>query len=141
MRSISFVPGDVLIASLPERYPQGHEQEGKRPVVVVGLPERLGVQRFPIISIIPFTDLIDGKTHTIKTWVSAAPDLYPVFSKGTASLRKDCVALLDQLQAIDCTRVQSYCGRLTPVEYEPILKGIQIIYGVCVTHPATILPQ
>ena len=137
MRSISFVPGDVLIASLPERNPQGHEQEGKRPVVVVGLPGRLGIQRFPIISIIPFTDLIDGRTKKAKAWVNDAPDLYPTFSKGTAGLTKDCVALLDQLQAIDCNRIQLYCGRLTPVEYEPILKGIQIIYGFCVTHPVT----
>jgi mRNA interferase MazF len=96
MRDFSFERGDVVVALLPERDPQGHEQEGERPVVIVGFPELLGRPRFPMISVVPFTDAINPRTRRRKPWIDSAPHLYPIFEKGTASLWKDCVALLDQ---------------------------------------------
>ena len=35
--------GDVVTARFPEQNPQGREQEGYRPAIVVGLPSRLQV--------------------------------------------------------------------------------------------------
>ncbi len=42
--------GDVLLVALPRHFPLGHEQEGMRPSIVVGLPRRLGKPRYPNVS-------------------------------------------------------------------------------------------
>jgi mRNA interferase MazF len=135
MRDISFQRGDVVIALLPERTPQGHEQEGERPVVIVGFPDLLGKPRFPMISVIPFTDALDEEARERKWWIDRSPYLYPFFEQGTAGLWKDCVALLDQQQSIDCRRIRGYCGRLTKLQYQPIQEGIEIIIGARIPRP------
>ena len=40
--------GDVISALFPEHVPGGREQQGYRPAVVVGIPERLGLPRFEV---------------------------------------------------------------------------------------------
>lgn len=135
MRDISFQIGDVIIVFLPERNPEGCEQKGERPAIIVGFPERLGATRLPLITIVPFTDLIDKRTGKRKWWVDPSPGLYPVFGKGTANLRKDSVALIDQLQAVDCRRISGYCGKLSKSEYAPIQAGIEVMFGIRVAHP------
>jgi hypothetical protein len=47
--------GDILLVMLPTHAPAGHEQEGVRPAVVVGLPERAGQPRFSTLLVIPLT--------------------------------------------------------------------------------------
>lgn len=138
MRDFSLQIGDVVIVSLPERNPQGREQKGERPCVIVAIPDLLGTPRFPLITIVPFTDLIDERTTKHKWWVDRSPDLYPIFSKNTANLQKDCVALIDQMQAVDCKRIHAYCGRLSKAEYAPIRLGIEIIFGIRVASPIKI---
>jgi len=45
--------GDVVFVNLPSHNPKGHEQEGKRPAVVVGVP--LGDVRYPVVVVVPLT--------------------------------------------------------------------------------------
>lgn len=45
--------GDVLLISLPVHLPRGHEQEGKRPGIVIAIPEE--PMRYPVIITIPLT--------------------------------------------------------------------------------------
>ena len=80
--------GDIVIAAIPEKVPSGHEQEeeGLRPAVVVGLPDRLGPGRFPVIVVVPFT------SYRAQAWVAAAPECYPHFAAGVAGLRSPSVA-------------------------------------------------
>jgi mRNA interferase MazF len=42
-RSLQF--GDIVTVRFPTQNPQGREQEGYRPAIVVGFPNRLGVQQ------------------------------------------------------------------------------------------------
>lgn len=46
---------DVISALLPEHAPGGHEQQGLRPTVVVGVPELLGEPRFEVLVVVPMT--------------------------------------------------------------------------------------
>jgi mRNA interferase MazF len=40
---------DIITARFPEQQPQGREQEGYRPAIVVGFPNILGTPRFQVI--------------------------------------------------------------------------------------------
>lgn len=62
-------PGDVILISLPIHKPKGHEQEGSRPAIVVGVPK--GAVRYPVVFIIPLT------TRT-EPWTGKNPSLYPL---------------------------------------------------------------
>lgn len=42
-------PGDIVLGRFPEHLSPGHEQGGPRPALVVGLPGRLGIPRFPLV--------------------------------------------------------------------------------------------
>ncbi|MEH2218790.1 MAG: type II toxin-antitoxin system PemK/MazF family toxin [Nostoc sp.] len=116
-RSLQF--GDVVTARFPQQNPQGREQEGYRPAIVVGFPNRLGIPRFSLIVVIPMT------TDRGQTWAITSPDLYPRFAAGVAGLSSPSIALLDQVRVLDVNRIVDYRGSLTPDEYEPILIGLQ----------------
>ncbi|MDZ8189031.1 MAG: type II toxin-antitoxin system PemK/MazF family toxin [Nostoc sp. ChiSLP02] len=116
-RSLQF--GDVITARFPQQNPQGREQEGFRPAIVVGFPNRLGIARFSLIVVIPIT------TDKGQTWALASPDLYPRFTAGVAGLSSPSIVLLDQIRVIDISRIVDYRGSLTPDEYQPILIGLQ----------------
>ncbi|MEY3866529.1 MAG: type II toxin-antitoxin system PemK/MazF family toxin [Microcoleaceae cyanobacterium] len=111
--------GDVISARFPEQNPQGCEQEGYRPAIVVGLPSQLGSLRFPVIIVVPLT------TDKGQDWATESPDLYPKFPVGTAGLNHHSIALLDQIRVLDVSRIYKYRGPLTPEEYQPILQAIQ----------------
>lgn len=116
-RSLQF--GDVVTARFPQQNPQGREQEGFRPAIVVGFPNRLGIPRFSLIVVIPIT------TDKGQTWALTSPDLYPRFAAGVAGLSSPSIVLLDQVRVIDVNRIVDYRGSLTPDEYQPILIGLQ----------------
>lgn len=111
---------DVLLVQLPKRDPKGHEQEGTRPVIVVGLPDTLGKTRFPILVVVPLTTQI-GK------WVTVSPKLYPSLEKGQGGLPLRSTALLDQVASLDATRVLRKIGRLSTKEFAPIRLGLKSI--------------
>lgn len=110
--------GDVVTAAIPERVPSGHEQEGVRPAVVVGLPDRLGPGRFPVVVVVPFT------SYRAQAWVAASPERYPRFAAGVAGLRSPSVALLDQVLALDLRRLQKRRGQLSTEQFAPIQEGL-----------------
>lgn len=41
--------GDIVTVAFPEQIPQAREQEGYRPAIIVGMPERLGIPRFRLV--------------------------------------------------------------------------------------------
>jgi mRNA interferase MazF len=110
---------DIITARFPEQNPQGHEQEGIRPAIVVGIPNPLGKPRFPVIIVVPLT------SDRCQNWIDKAPALYPRLPEGIAGLRSPSIALLDQIRSIDVERILKYRGSLTTEEYEPILLGLQ----------------
>ncbi|BAC90366.1 type II toxin-antitoxin system PemK/MazF family toxin [Gloeobacter violaceus] len=111
--------GDIVIARFPEQDPQGHEQEGLRPAVVVGNPEALGKPRFAITVVIPLT------SYRSQSWVEASPALYPRLKAGEGLLPQESVALLEQIRALDRSRVVRYLGTLTPRQYKALRSGLK----------------
>lgn len=120
----ALTPGAVFVADFPEHDPSGHEQEGPRPAVLVGLPTNAGRPRFPVLMLAPVT------TFRGQAWVMAAPDLYPVLGAGAGGLRVDSIALVDQTRALDASRVSRYLGTLTPEEYAPVHAAVRLIFSV-----------
>ncbi len=111
--------GDVLMVSLPQHVPPGHEQEGERPAVVIGLPDRTGPQRFPLFVIVPLT------TARGQQWALRNSVLYPLIPAGAGGLRGDSLALLDQVRALTTRRITGYVGTLPPEAFRPIREGLQ----------------
>lgn len=113
--------GDVVTAKFPSQNPSGREQEGYRPAIVVGIPSRLGKLRFPLVFVVPMT------TDRGQEWADINPNLYVRFSAGIANLKSPSIALLDQVRAIDISRIVAYRGSLTPKQYEAIAESLQKI--------------
>ena len=111
--------GDVISALFPVHIPGGREQQGYRPAVVVGIPERLGVPRFEVLVVVPMT------TDRGQQWSERSPALYPRLEKGTANLRSPSICLLDQVRSIGAERVRGYRGTLDDKQYHPIHDGLR----------------
>ena len=112
--------GDVVLAVLPEQIPPMHEQQGTRPVVVVGvLPGRT---RYRLAMVAPLTTQ-KGK------WFDINPIIYPVLAASAGNLKQASVVLLDQIRAIDGRRLLQYIGRLSGEEYAPIEAGLRRIFA------------
>jgi mRNA interferase MazF len=108
--------GDIVFVNLPSHNPKGHEQEGRRPAVIVGVP--LGDVRYSVVVVVPLTTQfgVGGKRN---------PVLYPIIPSGTAGLPQKSVALCDQIRAVDIQRVIGYLGSLNINEYLPIIDGVR----------------
>lgn len=113
--------GDVLLVALPAQEPKGHEQEGLRPAVVVGLPERVGTARYPLSLVAPMTTQRG-------TWAERSPDLYPILEAGSGGLTRTSIVLLDQVRSLDLGRIRGYLGSLEREKLAPISAGIR---GMC----------
>jgi mRNA interferase MazF len=111
--------GDLLIARFPSQNPQGRDQEGIRPALIVGFPHRIGIPRFLLTLVAPLT------TDRRQSWVLASPELYPKLSISQGNLPRNSIVLLDQIRAIDLNRIDRYLGTLTIEEYQPIFSSIQ----------------
>ena len=114
--------GDVVFALFPAHRPGGYEQEGMRPAVVVGLPERLGEPCFGVLIVAPMT------TDRGLEWAERSPTLYPRFPEGTANLRSPSICLLDQVRSLDASRVRRYRGSLNRDQYRPVHQGLRRIF-------------
>lgn len=111
--------GDVISALFPVHVPGGREQQGYRPAVVVGIPERLGAPRFEVLIVVPMT------TDRGQQWSERSPALYPRLAKGTANLRSPSICLLDQVRSIGAERIRGYRGTLDAEQYRPIQDGLR----------------
>lgn len=110
----------VVIVEFPESTPEGHEQTGERPAVVVGVPDLLAQPRYGGLLVVPCS----SKLHQFAAF---SPAMYPVLSAGAGGLTRDSVAICEQLRFISRTRVIDYLGHLTPDEYRPIDAAIRIM--------------
>jgi mRNA interferase MazF len=122
---------DVVSATFPQLRPGGHEQQGYRPAVVVGLPDVLGSPRYQLVFLAPFT-----RDHG-QAWTTINPKLYPRFPAGTANLPEDSICLLDQARTLDARRLGGHRGTLTAAQYRPIETGLARIFGFPLPVPAT----
>ncbi len=113
--------GDVVTAKFPSQFFSGREQEGYRSAIIVRLPSRLGKLRFPRVFVVPMT--IDRGPE----WVEISPNLYVRFSIGVAGLKSPSIVLLDQVRAIDVSRITAYRGSLSSDEYAAIANALQQI--------------
>lgn len=120
----ALTPGAVFVADFPEHDPSGHEQEGLRPAVLVGLPTNAGRPRFPVLMLAPVT------TFRGQAWVTAAPGLYPVLQAGAGGLRVPSVVLIDQTRALDASRVSRYLGLLNSEDYAAVHAAVRLIFSV-----------
>lgn len=111
--------GDVIISVLPAQVPPGREQQGYRPVIVVGLPGTLGTPRYPVLVVAPLT------TDRGQQWAIASPNLYPRLAVGNGNLPQASIVLLDQVRSLDSNRLGRYIGALTPEQYQPISDGLK----------------
>jgi len=118
--------GCVLRVALERHVPGGHEQEGTRPVLVVGLPEHIGTPRYPMLIVVPLT------TDRHSRWSAASPALYPRLSAGTGGIPSNSIALLDQVRAIDVSRVVGTSGEVPESTMKSILASLKHIFD---THP------
>lgn len=116
--------GAVLLVNFPFHTPQGHEQEGLRPAILVGLPATAGPPRYPVLFMTPLT------TYRQQNWAAQAPNLYPVLSAKTGGLTVDSVALIDQTRALDATRARALLGQLSPQNYVPIVHALRLTFGL-----------
>ena len=121
MANQSLNRGDIILINLPSHNPRGHEQEGIRPAVIIGLPP--GDVRYPVVVVVPLTTQLGG-------WVRKNPLLYPIIQSGTGGLTQKSVVLCDQIRAVDVQRVVGYLGKLPSIEYIAIINGLRQVLGL-----------
>jgi len=107
--------GDVLSITLPTHDPEGHEQEGVRPAVVVGVPQ--GYMRYPVVIVVPLTTQSG-------LWVARNPALYQSLPPGAGGIPRASTVLIDQVRAVDIRRVRAYIGTLEEAAFEPIRTNL-----------------
>jgi len=108
----------VVIVNFSAQTPIGREQQGKRPAIVVALPNITGATRYPIVVVVPLTTQQGN-------WAMQNPILYPLLQAGMGNLVYDSIVLLDQIRALDVQRILGYRGDLTSEEYQPIENGLK----------------
>ena len=109
--------GQILWADLPRHLPSGHEQIGRRPVVVVGLPGGIQALPYPVLVAVPLT-----RTHL-------QGPLFPVLRAAAGGLPVDSTALVYQVGALDENRIVGQLGTLTTDELAPVRQGLERIFG------------
>ncbi|WP_434073177.1 type II toxin-antitoxin system PemK/MazF family toxin [Moorella naiadis (nom. illeg.)] len=107
--------GDILSIALPTHDPKGHEQEGVRPAVVVGVPQ--GPVRYPVVIVVPLTTQSGP-------WVARNPALYQSLPPGAGGIPRASTVLIDQVRAVDVRRVRAYLGTLEETTFEPIRTSL-----------------
>lgn len=112
--------GDVVLVALPQNRPQGREQQGLRPAIVVGIPP--GETRYLVVVVAPLTTQSGD-------WVERNPVMYPRLEAGVGGLTQESIVLLDQVRAVDARRITRYLGTLSPQQYAAIASGIQQLFG------------
>jgi mRNA interferase MazF len=118
VRNNALDPGDIILVTFPTQVPPGREQQGYRPAIVVGIPQRLGPPRYPLLLVVPLT------SNRQQSWAMDAPTLYPKLNAGDGNLPANSIVLLDQVRSIDSTRVVRYIGTLTVEQFKPMFDSL-----------------
>ena len=61
--SVQFDIGEILWVDFPQRIPPGHEQLGRRPVIVVGNPQLVQPVPYRMLLVVPLTRTISGAPY------------------------------------------------------------------------------
>lgn len=120
--------GAVLLARIADNVPPGVEQQGTRPVVVVAVPDQVGPLRFALLVVVPLT-------KAAGSWAKNNPTLYPRLKAGQGGLNLDSTALIDQVQAVDASRIIKGYGYLKPDEFGPIQTGLEKMFSFAASIP------
>ena len=113
-----FRVGQILWAELPLRRPLGHEQIGRRPVVVVSWPDAVQPIPYPVVVVAPLT-----RTRY-------RGPLFPLLPAGTGGLPADSTVLLYQVAALDAHRIVGQIGALAGDDMLPIRRGLSQLFGL-----------
>ena len=113
----AFEVGDVLWADLPQRHPHGHEQAGRRPVVVVAVPETIQPIPYRLLVVVPVT----------RTRLKGP--LFPTIPAGAGGLPSESTALTNQVLSLDAVRLVGRLGRLSPEEYKDIEGAFRLLFS------------
>lgn len=108
-----FLIGQILWAGLPLRDPPGHEQAGRRPVLVVGVPEHIQPIPYRVLMVVPLT----------RTRLQGP--LFPLLKAGVSGLPVDSTVLIYQAGALDAERIAGNIGQLSPADYRPIQDSLK----------------
>lgn len=108
--------GSMVLIDLPISQPRGHEQQGLRPGIIVGIPRQ--PMRYDLVIVVPLTSQTGS-------WRDQNPVQYPILAAGIAGLTRDSIVLLDQIRAVDVKRVKSLLGCLEEPEYSSIQLGLR----------------
>lgn len=119
VRNNALEPGDIILVTFLTQVPPGREQQGYRPAIVVGIPQRLGIPRYPLLLVVPLT------SNRQQSWAINTPALYPVLNAGDGNLPADSIVLLDQVRSIDSIRVVRYIGTLTLERFKPMFDSLE----------------
>ncbi len=115
--SVAFQIGEILWVDFPQRIPPGHEQLGRRPVVVVAVPEEIQPIPYRVLLVVPLT----------RTRFQGL--LFPLLPAGTGGLPADSTALIYQVGAIDVRRVVGRLGILSKEVFFPVKEGLKLMFG------------
>lgn len=115
--SVQFDIGEILWVDFPQRIPPGHEQLGRRPVIVVGIPQLVQPVPYRMLLVVPLT----------RTRFQGP--LFPRILAGVGGLPADSTVLIYQLGAIDARRVVGHLGHLSSAEMAPVWAGLKLMFG------------
>ena len=115
--SVQFNIGEIRWVNFPQRIPPGHEQLGRRPVIVVGNPQLVQSVPYSVLLVVPLT-----RTRSQGT-------LFPSVPTGIGGLPADSTALIYQVGAIDVRRVVGRLGYLSSAEMDPVWTGLKLMFG------------
>lgn len=118
-----FPVGVILVAEFPEASPNGREQAGERPAVVVGMPDFVGAPVYPGLILVPFTTRLDKL-------IGYPPQLYPQYQPGVAGLTRPSAALVDQVRYVDQARLRTVLGRMTENEFGAIRTALRTMLSM-----------
>lgn len=102
--------GDIYYASLDPIV--GSEQNGTRPVVII--QNDIGNKYSPTVLVAPITTKVKTKTY-LPTHV---------FIKSSEHIKRDSIALLEQIRVLDKSRLISYVDSLTQEQIKELDIGV-----------------
>jgi mRNA interferase MazF len=108
--------GTVVLVELDPTV--GHEQRGVRPCIVVGDPDVIAHQRFPLIAVLPVTG------------TPGQGALYPLIEPGSSGLTKPSWALVDHVRSVDKRRIRRLYGNVGPRALERIDDALRLFLGL-----------
>lgn len=118
--------GDIFWAELPGEDGIGHEQYGRRPVVVLSVD--IVNSNLPICVVVPLTSKLDkpNPMHRIRV-----PESNKIQELATGGCKGDSLALTEQIRCIDRKRLDpKRVAKLTPVAIAAIEADVKYVLGI-----------